>query len=88
MDNGKTHGAGSVTWRSHSGRKLLFVDGYRAALTRARADFVALEEKWRRAYERIFQEAERLREETEQLKTEIASLRLLLGLRDPALPLN
>jgi len=82
MDNPRS----GIAWRS--GRKLLFVDGYRAALTMARADLLALEEKWRGAYERIFQEAERLREETGQLRAEINQLRSLLGIRDPALLLN
>jgi len=63
----------------HTGRRLArpFVRGYRVALLHARRSLQLVEED-------LCLE----REEVEALRAEMAELRALAGLRDPALPLN
>jgi hypothetical protein len=58
-----------------------YAEGYRAALLRARADLKLIEEDLR--LEHAMQ-----REEIEGLRAQIAELRQLAGLRDPAQPLQ
>jgi hypothetical protein len=65
----------------HNGRRLLYSAGYRDALIMARADLDALTDRFQRDYMALIQEVE-------ELRREVAELRVLAGLRDPALPLN
>jgi hypothetical protein len=67
--------------RNSNGRKLLYSAGYAAALTMARADLHALSNRFMRDYAALIQEVE-------ELRREVAELRVLAGLRDPAAPLN
>jgi hypothetical protein len=65
----------------NNSRRLLYSAGYAAALTMARADLAALTASFQRNYTALI-------EEVEELRAEVAELRVLAGLRDPALPLN
>jgi hypothetical protein len=64
-----------------NGRRVLYVTGYRDALVKAHADLAALTASFERDYAALCQEVE-------ELRREVAELRVLAGLRDPALPLN
>jgi hypothetical protein len=65
----------------NNSRRVLYSAGYAAALSMARADLAALTNKFQRGYEELI-------EEVEELRRQVRELRVLAGLRDPALPLN
>ena len=65
----------------HSGRRVLYSAGYQAALLMAYADLHALSGRFQRNYVASQQEVE-------ELRREVAELRQLAGLRDPAQPLQ
>jgi hypothetical protein len=67
--------------RRDGGRRVLYTQGYLAALTMARADLHAMSASFQRDYAALL-------EEVEVLRREIAQLRVLAGIRDPAQPLN
>jgi hypothetical protein len=67
--------------RNSYSRRLVYSAGYAAALTMARADLTALTGRFQRAHTALIQEVE-------ELRREVAELRVLAGLRDPAAPLN
>jgi hydrogenase maturation factor len=62
-------------------RRILYSAGYRAALIMAHADLDALAGTFERNYVA-------LQQEVEELRREVAELRAIAGVRDPALPLN
>jgi phage shock protein A len=65
----------------NNSRRLLYSAGYAAALVMARADLATLAASFERNYTALI-------EEVEELRRQVAELRVLAGLRDPALPLN
>jgi hypothetical protein len=67
--------------RNSYGRRVLYSAGYRDALLVATADLAALANKFQRDYEELI-------EEVAGLRRQVAELRVLAGVRDPALPLN
>ena len=70
--------------RNNNGRRIVsvqFTRGYRVAMAHARRDLSRVEEDLRLEHQQMC-------EEVEQLRSEIAELRQLAGLRDPATPLQ
>jgi uncharacterized protein HemX len=68
-------------FRNPYGRRLLYSAGYAAALTMARGDLAALTASFQRDYTALIQEVE-------DLRRQVAELRVLAGMRDPAQPLQ